>query len=99
MKTIKHLTMNTIYKTNGTQEPASPWNGKHYELKELQAIIGGYIQQVYLTDGSVMVMNKEGKLEGLPVNVRATEIFRKNFPTNPDLIVGDVLVTESKFLK
>ena len=91
--------MNTIFKTNGTQEPSSPKNGKHYELKELQAIVGGYIQEVCLTDDSVMVLNEEGKLEGLPMNVRATEVFRKNFPTNPDFIVGDVLVTESKFLK
>ena len=90
--------MNTIYKADGSKSPSTPENGQFYELKELQKIVGGYIEFVYLTDNSVMVLNEEGKIDNLPLNVRATEILRKNFPDNPDHIVGDVLVAESKYL-
>jgi hypothetical protein len=90
--------MATIYRTNGESETVNP-KGKYFPLKELQKIVGGYIQLVQLTDKTILVLNEEGKLENLPLNVRATEIFRKNFPLSDDTIVGDALITESKFIK
>mgnify|MGYP000779303258 CR=1 FL=1 len=38
-------------------------------LKEMQALVGGYIQAVYpYEEAVVLVCNEEGKLDGLPLN-------------------------------
>jgi hypothetical protein len=91
--------MAKIYKTSGTQKEIVPKNRVHFTLKELQTIVGGYIENAYLNDGNIIVLNEDGKIEDLPLNVRATEIFRKNFPDSSDYIVGDVLITESKYIQ
>jgi hypothetical protein len=91
--------MAKIYRVTGEQINVTPKRGKYFTLRELQHIVGGYIETCYLNDGTVMVLNEEGKLEGLPLNVRATEIFRKNFPCSLDRIVGDVLIVESKYIE
>jgi uncharacterized protein DUF3846 len=56
-------------------------------LKDYQAIVGGYIELVYLDDG-VMYVNEEGKLLDLPYNAIATEVSSLVF----DVIMGDALV-------
>ena len=38
------------------------------ELKELQRIVGGYIETVTLTSDAVVICNEEGRLSGLPYN-------------------------------
>ena len=38
------------------------------DLKDMQAIVGGYIEAVYFDDPVALVCNEEGKLIGLPVN-------------------------------
>ncbi|MDR0384644.1 MAG: DUF3846 domain-containing protein [Prevotellaceae bacterium] len=88
--------MATIYRADGGREAAVPKNKKRFSVKELQRIVGGYTRHVYLTGNSaVMVLNKEGELEQLPLNVKATEILRKNFPDSVEIVVGDVLITET----
>jgi hypothetical protein len=87
----------TIYRADGTQKPVAPKNKKHFSLKELKAIIGGHPGIIFLNDSQIMVVNVDGKPEGLPLNVRATEIIRKHGST--DTIVGDALVAPSQFIK
>jgi hypothetical protein len=92
--------MNTdsiLYRTNGTQEAVKPKNKKNFTLKELQGFVGGYIETFFLTKNQIMVVNEEGKLDELPLNVRATEIIRKY--DSIDTIVGDALVCPSKLIK
>jgi len=64
-------------------------------LEECQKFVGGYIeiQRVKFNgeDGQ-MILNEEGKLHGLDVNLPATEIFRNTYPMTDDYIVGPVLV-------
>ena len=43
-----------------------------------------------------MVINEEGKLLGLPLNMDATVIFRAHYPDSNDYIVGDALVCSEK---
>lgn len=62
------------------------------ELLTLQTAVGGYIEAKTLQGGYTLFMNEEGKLQGLPMNERATEIWLANFPTFPDVIVGDVVI-------
>ena len=65
------------------------------DLRLLQTLVGGYIEHVggikYEGHDCYMWCNEEGKLKGLPINTKATEIFQKaHGPV--DVIVGDVVV-------
>ncbi len=62
------------------------------ELLTLQMAVGGLIEAKTLNDGYTLIMNEEGKLQGLPINERATEIWLANFPNFPDVILGDVVI-------
>ena len=84
--------MAQIIKTTGEVIETEPRNGEDFSLDELQGIVGGFIEIVHLADGRVMVVNEEGKLDGLPVNQKASDLY-------PDLIVGDVLVCSLKQIK
>lgn len=86
--------MATIYKTNGEVLQTTPKNGKDFSLEEMQAIVGGYIEIVYLDNGQLMIVNEEGKINGSPLNDNASMLVGYT-----DLIMGDVLVCESKQVK
>jgi hypothetical protein len=86
-------------------------SGKKWSLEELQALVGGYIQIIYLKDDvqhglplknptttQALVMDEEGKLKGKNVNILATERMWKAFPdaVMADWVVGDAILVESK---
>lgn len=80
-------------KTNGDVIDVSPKeNGKTFSLDELKAFVGGWIECVTLNDKQVMIVNEEGKLNGLPYNLMATEIIKLAFQPCDDFIVGDALL-------
>ena len=55
-------------------------------LKNLQKIVGGFIQTVTLTDNTVIICNEEGKINGLEPNfIIGTAPFQ-------DVIVGEAIV-------
>lgn len=62
------------------------------ELLTLQMAVGGLIEAKTLEGDYTLIMNEEGKLQGLPINERATEIWLANFPNFPDVILGDVVI-------
>ena len=62
------------------------------ELLTLQTAVGGLIEIATLESGYTMFMNEEGKIHGLPINERATEIWVANFPNFPDVILGDIVL-------
>lgn len=85
--------MATIYKTSGECIETSPKNGKYFTLSEMQAIVSGLIEIVDLYNDRLMIINEEGKLNGLGINHKATHIFLDAMPYAVfDVIVGDVLV-------
>lgn len=55
-------------------------------LEALQELVGGYIEVVGIGNGLLLVMNEEGKIKGLPENVRCLY----------DTIVGPVFITADK---
>jgi hypothetical protein len=66
--------MATIYYTDGTIKEVTPANGTNFRLKEVQDIVGGYVEVVYLKgDNDIMIINEEGKLIGLERNEEATK--------------------------
>ncbi len=64
-------------------------------LKEMQEVVNGYIEFVYLPDNLIMVVNEEGKINRLPVNSNATKMYA---PILDDVIVGDVLLIDQKYI-
>lgn len=92
--------MAKLLKTDEMEFEVKPENGKTFELKELQEMVGGYIEIVHLPSGKEMVINEEGKNLGLPVNRLATELWKKEYPieqypeNNDELVVGNALIIE-----
>lgn len=86
--------MATIFHTDGSREKVSPANGSDFRLEEMQRMVGGIIEIVYFDDNTVMVVNEEGKLLGLPLNMDATAVFRAHYPDSEDYIVGNALVCD-----
>lgn len=94
---LNDMVKGVVYKSNGKVEDRV-FSKKNVTLKEMQEIVGGYIEFVYLLkDNLVMVVNEEGKITGLPFNAKATQLV-KECNIN-DIIVGDVLVINQSLIK
>lgn len=72
------------------------FKGNLVSLKEMQDCVEGYIEMVWLKDGKILIVNEEGKINGLPVNDQASIIV--NDQGIYDIIVGNALLIESKFV-
>lgn len=83
-------------KADGTTTQVNPENGSTFTLKELQAIVGGYIEFIYF-EHTIMVVNEEGRLNNLPINDKATDIYFKRFGDR-SAIVGDVFMCPSEMI-
>lgn len=83
-----------LIKANGEVTEITPKNNKTFELEELQKYVGGYIEIVNTNDGRIMVIDEEGKLNNKDENSKATYLFENPF----DIIVGDVVVCDSKLI-
>jgi len=73
------------------------FNSKFIPLSELQKSVKGYFEFIYMPNDMIMVVNEEGKLNKLPINEIATNIFALNCKVI-DIIVGDVLLVNRKHL-
>lgn len=70
----------TVYEADGREFEVTPNNGTDFTLAELQHIVGGSIEIINLPSGKMLVCNENGRLIPLPVNAKATEVWRKEFP-------------------
>lgn len=63
-------------------------------LDDLQRAVGGWIEQVTVTDSLVLLVDEEGRMKRRAINRRATLLFRLLFPAARQTlaIVGDVIV-------
>ena len=59
-------------------------------LKEMQAHVGGYIEAVRCPDGTLMYVNEEGLIHGLPYNNVASDLAGKH-------IVGPAIVVREEY--
>lgn len=80
--------MAEIIKTDGTRQPVQPANGTDFKLEEMQAIVGGDIELVFLNDTEIMVVNEEGKVHGLKHNPTATRISKRIIRACPTTLSG-----------
>lgn len=84
-----------------------PKNGKHFTLDELRRYVRwGYdeservlIEIIRLDEDWVLVVDEEGKLKDLPMNMVATGFLRGAYPYSKDYIVGNALLTSTKYIK
>lgn len=72
---------------------------RRLELDEMQAFVGGFIEYVVLRKGAhaggrplALVINEEGKLDGLEPNPVATLIARKFAGLHGDYIAGPAIL-------
>lgn len=87
--------MAVLIPVQGEKQEVLPANGKCFTLEELQALVGGYIEYLYLPDGRVLVINEEGKPEGLPYNFNASLYGVQIGIANDDFIVGPAVLCSS----
>ena len=72
--------------TKKVNEPCEIKTMDTLELKDMQAMVGGYIECLHVGNGVDMWLNDEGKLYGLPVNLVLGSPEREIL----DTIQGDV---------
>lgn len=85
--------MATLIKTTGEKILVSPQNGTDFSAEEIHDLIDGFFEVIQCKDGSMILVDDEGKLKEKEYNFEATVNARLHcvYPFN-DFIVGDVLV-------
>lgn len=94
--------MATLIKIDGTTQTVAPRNKRRgFTCEEVYALIGCDMIERISVNGAEenMLVDEEAKMkEGWVdrINNKATEIFAKTYGRGRDLIVGDVLMCNSK---
>ena len=74
-------------------------------LKEAQKFVGGYVEGITFPNGDYLIINEEGKLMDLPLNVEATKLWRATFTKDKyafgydDFVVGPAILIKKDALK
>lgn len=91
----------TLYKADGTIEEVAPKDGKSFFAEQLNELVGGTFQMITLpVDKTVFICHDEGAIIGLPANLKAFDVWKKNFPideypdNNVDMVFGDILISD-----
>ena len=84
--------MAILISVDGKETEVSPKNGKSFELEEMQKLVGGYIEFIYLHDGRIMVINEEGKMKRLPYNFKASLYGNQAGIAHDDYVVGPAIL-------
>ena len=87
----------TLYTPNGGEKDIISKVRNKLSLEEMQKLVGGYIEIVRLNDGRIIIVNEEGLLQGLPVNIEATNILRRDHSTT-QYIVGNAIVCDADMI-
>tara|TARA_R100000458_G_C8277761_1_gene253414 strand:+ start:6242 stop:6496 length:255 start_codon:yes stop_codon:yes gene_type:complete len=79
-----------------TDKPTVHYINEPRTLKQLQKLVGGYIEVYHMEDGRQLVINEEGKMMNLQHNQTATDLLPNNFYN--DTVVGDAVVLSGEGL-
>ena len=81
-------------------------NSKHEpNLEAAQKFVGGYVQGITFPNGDYLIINEEGKIMQLPLNVEATKLWRATFTKDKylfgydDFVVGPAILIKKDALK
>lgn len=87
--------MATLYKPDGITTQITPGNGKTFTLEELQEIVRGYIQLIAMFNRRCAIVDEDGRMKQLPVNLSGTRAVAGRTLHNVSCsLVGNVLVCE-----
>jgi len=70
-------------------------------LEQAQKFVGGYVEGIEFPTGDYLIINEEGKLQDLPLNEKATKLWRETFTKEKyafgfdDFIVGNALLIKA----
>ena len=99
-KGIKPIAL--LYKTDLSVEEIKPANGRYFKLEEMQAYVGGLIEIIPLDgeglEDKLLVVNEEGKLENLQLNIFATAEWFKYYGKT-DYISGDCIICHPSLIR
>lgn len=84
--------MASLLRTDGTRQNIAPQNGTDFQLEELHALLGGYVEVVKLDDGRLLLVNDNGKIKQLAINPQATVLLWEFTDSLADVIVGDAVL-------
>jgi hypothetical protein len=74
---------------------------KALTLKVAQKYVGGLVECVTFPNNDTLIINEEGKMQDLPFNKLATDLWRKHFTKEThifgydDFVVGNAIVIKS----
>ena len=74
---------------------------KYPEVKEF---VGGMVEAVTFPNGDLLLLNEEGKLMGLPLNEKASKLWKDTFDNDnyitgrKDYVVGPAILIRAKAL-
>ena len=74
------------------------------QYKAVSDFVGGMVECVSFPNGDLLLLNEEGKLMQLPLNVEATALWRKHFTKDKyafgydDFVVGPAIVIQKNAL-
>jgi len=74
---------------------------KALTLKDAQKYVGGLVECVTFPNNDTLIINEEGKMQNLPLNKLATELWRKHFTKEThsfgydDFVVGNAIIIKS----
>jgi len=75
------------------------------DLKAAQDFVGGYVEGISFPNGDYLIVNEEGKLMGLDMNIDATKLWRKTFTKDKyafgydDWVSGPAILIKKQALK
>ena len=74
-------------------------------LEAAQEFVGGMVEGITFPNGDYLIINEEGKLMNLPLNVEATKLWRSTFTKDKyafgydDFVVGPAILIKKDALK
>ena len=74
------------------------------QYKEVSSFVGGMVEAVQFPNGDLLLLNEEGKLMGLPVNEKASELWKDTFDNDnyitgrKDFVVGPAILIKKDAL-
>jgi hypothetical protein len=74
---------------------------KYAEVKEF---VGGMVETITFPNGDLLLLNEEGKLMGLPVNDKASKLWKDTFDNDnyitgrKDFVVGPAILIRAEAL-
>jgi len=74
------------------------------DLKAAQDFVGGYVEGITFPNGDYLIINEEGKLMGLPLNEKASKLWKDTFDNDnyitgrDDFVVGPAILIKKQAL-